>query len=145
MPTPIANIVLVCPRHKLRLVHSNTPGSGEMFSCPSAGCPVACSVGSAIVDAAAFEAEGGRAARAAINSPATNCRCVSPTPARRPIPVTDPTDWEAFVDEVDELLDSGGAEWARETLEGIRTTVSDREHVTDRQAEAVRNIAEKCR
>lgn len=120
MPNPLANIVLVCPRHKLRLVHSNTPGSGEMFSCPSTGCPVACCVGSAIADA------------------------TSP-PARRPIPVTDPTDWEALVDEIDEMLDSGAFDWARDTLEGIRTTVSDREHVTDRQAEAVRNIAEKCR
>ncbi len=120
MSNPITNIVLICPRHKLRLVHSNTPGAGEMFSCPSAGCPVACSVGSAIVDAP------------------------SP-PTRRPVPVTDPFDWEAMVDEIDELLDSGGAEWARNTLEGIRTTVSDREHVTERQAEAVRNIAEKCR
>jgi hypothetical protein len=120
MPNPLATIVLVCPRHKLRLVHSNTLGSGEMFSCPSAGCPVACSVGSAIVDA---------------QGPA----------AQRRIPVADPCAWEALVDEIDEMLDGGAFDWARDTLEGIRTTVSDREHVTDRQAEAVRNIAEKCR
>ena len=115
MPNHLANIVLVCPRHKLRLVSSATDAC-EMLSCPSRGCPVACCVGSALVD--------------------TN---------RRVTNVCSDCDWEDFVDEIDEMLDSGDFEWARDTCEGIRTTVSDREHVTERQREAIRNIAEKRR
>ena len=56
----------------------------------------------------------------------------------------DSCDWESAVETIDELLDSGDAEWATDTLEGIREWVVEKEHITDRQAEAIENIRRKA-
>ena len=53
----------------------------------------------------------------------------------------DTCDWESFAEEIDEMLESGDYDWAAETLEGIRDTVTQREHCTERQREAVENIS----
>lgn len=57
----------------------------------------------------------------------------------------DRCDWESLIEQIDEMIDSGDFDWAMDTLEGIRGTVSEREHATERQAEAIENIAEKRR
>lgn len=54
----------------------------------------------------------------------------------------DACDYEEFTHELDELIESGEADWALVTLEGIRETVADMEHVTDAQRRAVKNIAD---
>lgn len=136
MPNPLDNLVLVCPRHKRRLVHTRTPIAGEMLSCPSQGCPVACCVGSSLIDAKAFEAEMGGAIRKADRFLSQRGYCSMPAPPREPASY-----WEELVDRCDEMLDSGEYAWASESLEGIRTTVSEQEHATERQIEAVDNIA----
>src|SRR5512146_3030377 len=50
-------------------------------------------------------------------------------------------DVQEFAHEIDALLDSGDADWAEETLSGIRDTVMARGEVTDNQRRAVNNIA----
>jgi hypothetical protein len=57
----------------------------------------------------------------------------------------DECDWESTIETIDELLESGDADWAADTLEGIRETVAEREHCTERQEEAVENITAKAR
>lgn len=57
----------------------------------------------------------------------------------------DTCDWEDLVERIDGMLETGDFDWASETLEGIRSTVADREHRTERQAEAVDNIERKRR
>jgi len=50
------------------------------------------------------------------------------------------TDWYHFTTQIDELLGSGLAEWAEETLDGIHATVTRTRRVTPAQERAVRNI-----
>jgi hypothetical protein len=50
-------------------------------------------------------------------------------------------EWEELLDRIDELLSDEDFEFAQETLEGIRSWVEEKEHCTDRQWEAVENIA----
>lgn len=45
-----------------------------------------------------------------------------------------------FLERIEELLDTGDYDWARETLEGIYKTVEDSERVTPGQITAVDNI-----
>lgn len=54
-------------------------------------------------------------------------------------------EWEDLIDRIDGMVDSGDFDWAMDTLDGIRSTVAEREHCTDRQAEAVENIESKRR
>lgn len=51
--------------------------------------------------------------------------------------------WYQLLQEIDDLLASGQANWAAQTLEGIRETVEQRKVVTEGQERAVRNIAER--
>lgn len=48
--------------------------------------------------------------------------------------------WKEIIDQIDELLDSGDYEFARETLEGILEWVLDNRHITKRQQQAIENI-----
>lgn len=50
-------------------------------------------------------------------------------------------DWHLFVEKIDDLLATGHATFAEETLTGIRETVLQRQTVSDRQRRAVQNIA----
>jgi hypothetical protein len=49
-------------------------------------------------------------------------------------------DPEAFVKRIDDLLDGGDADWAEDTLTGIRETVTRTGQVTPRQEAAIDNI-----
>jgi hypothetical protein len=50
-------------------------------------------------------------------------------------------EWEKFVEYMDNnILGDPDFDWATDTLEGIRETVEEKEHITDRQREAVENI-----
>lgn len=49
--------------------------------------------------------------------------------------------WEELLDRIDELLSDEAFAFAQETLAGIRAWVEEKEHGTDRQWEAVENIA----
>ena len=49
-------------------------------------------------------------------------------------------DWEELLDEIDEMLEEEIYEFAVDTLEGIRDWVSDNEHCTEAQKDAVKNI-----
>ena len=53
----------------------------------------------------------------------------------------DACDWEELVERIDELIDSDDADFALDTLESMRDWITDNEHCTDRQREAVANIA----
>ena len=48
--------------------------------------------------------------------------------------------WKDVLEEIEKLLESGDAEFARDTMEGIAEWVEDNEHVTDGQRLAVSNI-----
>lgn len=50
------------------------------------------------------------------------------------------TEWYAFQQEIDELLEGGGVDWARETLKGIAHSVEQFQRVTPGQRQAVHNI-----
>jgi len=52
----------------------------------------------------------------------------------------DSCEWEDLVADIDELLDDESAEFATDTLEGIREWVVKNEHCTEAQKRAVRNI-----
>ena len=54
-------------------------------------------------------------------------------------------DWEQLIEELDGLIADDDYEWALETTEGIRETVADREHATDRQCEVMENIRDRGR
>ena len=49
--------------------------------------------------------------------------------------------WGELILTIDDILNNEDYEWARDTLEGIRSTVEDNAHATDRQKEAVENIS----
>ncbi|MFA5379215.1 MAG: hypothetical protein WC455_25895 [Dehalococcoidia bacterium] len=49
--------------------------------------------------------------------------------------------WEELLERIDDLLSDGDCDFAHETLEGFQFWVEAKEHCTDRQREAVENIA----
>ena len=49
-------------------------------------------------------------------------------------------EWENLLEQIDEMLEEEDYEFASDTLQGIRDWVSDNEHCTDAQKEAVDNI-----
>ena len=49
-------------------------------------------------------------------------------------------DWEDFADGLNILLGDPDFMWAEDTIEGIQETVREKEHVTERQQEAIENI-----
>lgn len=49
-------------------------------------------------------------------------------------------DWEDLVEQCDRLLADPDYEFASDTISGIREWVSDNEHATDSQKEAIENI-----
>lgn len=51
-------------------------------------------------------------------------------------------DWEDVLERIEEMLGDSDYDFARDTLEGIREWVEDKEHVTERQKTAVDNIYE---
>jgi len=53
--------------------------------------------------------------------------------------------WEDALEEIDDLLEDESVEFARDTLEGIKGWVADKEHVTHNQLTAIENIAAKRR
>ena len=62
-----------------------------------------------------------------------------------PIDAPDPDDraapWSRFLDEIDDLLQTGQFTWAEDTLNGIYDSVRQKRWVTEGQKTAVRNIA----
>ena len=50
-------------------------------------------------------------------------------------------DWQDKLDECDELLSNADYEFASDTLEGIAEWIRENRHVTDKQANAISNIA----
>lgn len=50
------------------------------------------------------------------------------------------SDWYAFLQEIEALLDTGRCAFARDTLEGIHETVERTHRVSDAQRRAVENI-----
>lgn len=50
------------------------------------------------------------------------------------------SDWYAFLQEIEALLDTGRFTWAQATLEGIHATVEQTRRVSDAQRRAVENI-----
>lgn len=48
--------------------------------------------------------------------------------------------WEELLEEIDELIDNPRLEFAQDILEGIQDWVSENEHCTDNQKEAIDNI-----
>ena len=64
----------------------------------------------------------------------------APLVSPEPIDVRD-TEWYQFQQEIDELLESGRADWAADTLKGIAQSVEQYQSVTEGQKRAVRNIA----
>ncbi len=54
----------------------------------------------------------------------------------------DDCDWQEHVERIDELLAQERAEFASDTLEGIREWVVQQEHITPKQVRAIDNIAE---
>jgi len=61
------------------------------------------------------------------------------------VKMCDMCDWEDLLTKIEEMLDDGSFDWAEDTLEGIYETVERMEHSTDRQWDAVENIAAKGR
>jgi len=51
-------------------------------------------------------------------------------------------DWNSVLARIDSLLDTGRFDFAEDTLQGIYAWVEENEHVTDKQRDAVENIAE---
>ena len=49
-------------------------------------------------------------------------------------------EWEELLEDIDELIDEPKYEFAQDTLEGIQEWVSDEEHCTEAQRNAVENI-----
>ncbi len=49
--------------------------------------------------------------------------------------------WEDVATTIDELLEDSEYDWARDTLEGIQEWVSENEHCTPGQEQAVKNIS----
>jgi len=49
-------------------------------------------------------------------------------------------DWEDVLSQIEEMLDDPDYDFARDTLEGIKEWVEEREHCTVRQRTAVENI-----
>jgi hypothetical protein len=49
-------------------------------------------------------------------------------------------DWEDFADGLQVILGDPDFAWAADTIEGIQETVREKEHVTERQKEAIENI-----
>ena len=56
----------------------------------------------------------------------------------------DSCDYHNLLERIQDLFDSGRADWASDTLEGIHDWVEEHEHVTDAQRRAVENIGEKA-
>ena len=54
-------------------------------------------------------------------------------------------DWQDLIERIDEMVGSGDYDWAEDTLTGIRDTVEEREHCSERQTEAVDNIEESLK
>jgi hypothetical protein len=54
-------------------------------------------------------------------------------------------DWENLIERIDEMVNSGDYDWAEDTLTGIRDTVEERQHCSERQVEAVDNIEESLK
>ena len=53
----------------------------------------------------------------------------------------DSCEWSDLKDKIDEMLDDDGKyDWAEETLNGILGWITEKEHCTDKQKEAVDNI-----
>jgi len=52
----------------------------------------------------------------------------------------DTCDYEAALEEIDEMLDDERFEFAEDTLTGIKDWVKHKEHITPKQWEAVNNI-----
>ena len=50
--------------------------------------------------------------------------------------------WEILLESIDEMLEEEKYEYALDTLEGIKETVTQNEHCTEGQGEAVENIRE---
>ena len=63
----------------------------------------------------------------------------APLVRAQPVDVRE-TEWYQFQQEIDELLESGTADWARDTLKGIAHSVEQFQRVTPGQRQAVRNI-----
>jgi hypothetical protein len=54
--------------------------------------------------------------------------------------VCDTCQWDKLLEEIEDLQQAGGYEFAHHTLSGIYETVEEKEHCTERQREAVHNI-----
>lgn len=52
----------------------------------------------------------------------------------------DTCQWDKLLEEIEEMQQAGGYEFAHHALSGIYETVEEKEHCTERQWEAVRNI-----
>lgn len=50
-------------------------------------------------------------------------------------------DYEGLMTRIENLIEDGRYHWAMDTLSGIRETVSDKEHATERQMAAIENIS----
>jgi hypothetical protein len=61
-----------------------------------------------------------------------------PTPTKTPVA---PGSWEEFSESITEMMESGDFDWAKDTLEGIRSNIQKRRCVSDAQRRAVGNIA----
>lgn len=57
--------------------------------------------------------------------------------------MTEKVKW--FIDVCDEMLDDPNWDWASNTIEGIRNTIEKSGMITERQANAIRNIRAKER
>jgi hypothetical protein len=49
-------------------------------------------------------------------------------------------EWDVVLAELEELCADSDYEWANDTLSGIAGTIEEREHVTERQLDAIENI-----
>jgi uncharacterized coiled-coil protein SlyX len=54
--------------------------------------------------------------------------------------MTEREDWLEYLDKCDEMLLDEKYSFANDTLQGIRDWISEHQHVTDRQKEAIDNI-----
>lgn len=61
-----------------------------------------------------------------------------------PAPVEMSEDCAKLLDRITDLLDSGKAEWARETLEGIQSNLKRMRITTEKMTRAVENISRAC-
>ena len=57
------------------------------------------------------------------------------------IALRDEEEVQNFINQIDDMLSSGDYDWAEETLDGIQIWVSQNGVVTDKQLNAVDNIA----